>query len=267
MNRKLAITVVLSAALLFCLPAMGATTGSGVVVITQADVTKGSIPGTSGTSGFPVTITHPGSYQLGSDLLVTAGVNAIAIDASNVTLDLNGFAIRGPVTCTGSGSQLKCSGFAGAGNGIVSSRANVTVRNGKITGFSELGVTVAGPGSVLDSLSVSENMLAGISASNTLITNCTANRNGATGGIFGGSGISASTSQLKANVANGNFFNGFSLANSGATDNLAANNGLFGFSASNSLISNSTSIANFGDFQDLGGFTSAHNNMCSGSLC
>jgi hypothetical protein len=266
MNRKLTLTVFLSAALLLALPAMAAS--NGVVVITQADVTKGSIPGTSGTAGFPITITHSGSYQLGSNLVVTAGVNAIAIDAGDVTLDLNGFAIRGPVTCTGTAKAMKCSGFAGAGSGIVSSRSNVTVRNGKVSGFSELGVNVSGDGSVLDSLAISENMLGGINALNTLITNCTANRNGASGGNSFGIGIAAGSSQLKGNISSGNNLDGFSLTNSSATENLALGNGRFGFTLENSLFSNNASTGNaFADFNTVFGFTTAGNNMCSGVLC
>jgi len=62
----------------------------GVVLINQATVLA--------SGGFPYTITQPGSYRLSGDLVATAGADAIDINASNVTLDLNGFAIIGPAS-------------------------------------------------------------------------------------------------------------------------------------------------------------------------
>jgi hypothetical protein len=270
MNRKLAITVVLSAALLFCLPAIGATTGSGIVVITQADVTKGSIPRTSGTPGYPVTITHPGSYQLGSNLVVPDGVDGININAPDVTLDLNGFAIRGPVTCTGSGSTLSCGVPANganpalSGSGIVSSKANVIVRNGTVRGFWDLGVALLGEDSVINSVNSSENTQGGLDVTNGLIVSCTANRNGATNAF--GFGIFAEASQVKGSTANGNTWSGFVLVSSGASETVAIGNASFGFSGEFSLVSNSVSAGNSSDMQNLGGLTTV-NNSCSGSLC
>jgi hypothetical protein len=51
--------------------------------------------------GFPYKITKPGSYKLTSNLVVPAGVDGIDILSQDVTLDLNGFSITGPVVCTG----------------------------------------------------------------------------------------------------------------------------------------------------------------------
>jgi hypothetical protein len=270
MNRKLATTVVLSAVLLICLPARAATTGSGVVVITQADVTKGSIPGTSGTSGFPVTITHPGSYQLGSNLVVPDGVDGIDINAPDVTLDLNGFTIHGAVTCTGIGSTLFC-GFPAnganpilSGSGIVSSKANVIVRNGTVRGFWNLGVFLLGEDSVINSVNASENTQGGLETNAGLIVSCTANRNGSTNSF--GFGIFAEASQVKGSTANGNSWSGFLLESSGATDSVAVGNSSFGYSGLLSLVSNSVSAGNASDMQNLGGLITV-NNSCSGSLC
>jgi hypothetical protein len=43
--------------------------------------------------GFPVTISQSGSYRLTGNLVVPAYVDGINVNASNVTLDLNGFSI------------------------------------------------------------------------------------------------------------------------------------------------------------------------------
>jgi hypothetical protein len=68
------------------------------------------------SSGYPVTITEPGSFRLTGNL-TTSNVDTtlISISADNVTIDLNGFSLIGPVTC--SGSPNVCSG-SGSGDGI-----------------------------------------------------------------------------------------------------------------------------------------------------
>jgi hypothetical protein len=64
---------------------------NGIVQINQATVAASG--SNRATGGFPYTITQPGSYQLSGNLTVPSGANGIAIAASNVTLDLNGFNI------------------------------------------------------------------------------------------------------------------------------------------------------------------------------
>jgi hypothetical protein len=87
------------------------------------------------TPGFPITITAPGSYVLTSDLTVGAETDALVLAADDITLDLNGFAIRGPSTCVaglcpiGEGDGISRPGGAMApGN-----RANVSF--GTVSGF------------------------------------------------------------------------------------------------------------------------------------
>src|SRR5262245_9419341 len=75
----------------------------GVVLISQTCAAAGCFTGD--VAGFPVTITQPGSYRLSSNLDVgtaatSANITAVEIRANGVTLDLNGFTISGPATCT-----------------------------------------------------------------------------------------------------------------------------------------------------------------------
>lgn len=52
--------------------------------------------------GWPVEITESGSYRLTSNLIVASLsglIDGVRISSSNVTLDLGGFTIRGPVIC------------------------------------------------------------------------------------------------------------------------------------------------------------------------
>lgn len=68
------------------------------------------------TAGFPVTIAVSGSYRLTTDLVNTnANVHGIRVAADYVTIDLNGFRVAGPVTCSGVGPTLTCS-RGGTGN-------------------------------------------------------------------------------------------------------------------------------------------------------
>lgn len=113
----------------------------GVFLITQNLV--------NGSSGFPYTITAPGSYRLASNLVVPLDPNttAIVIQSDNVTLDLNGFEIVGPIDCTG--TPPTCAPNTGIGSGVDASAArNVTVLNGTVKGFRRWGVRVGAGGTV-----------------------------------------------------------------------------------------------------------------------
>ena len=126
--------------------AAGPNSGSSTVAavtIDQAKAMAGAV--TSGdAAGFPVTLSQPGSYRLTGNLVVPdANTTAITITAPNVTLDLAGFTISGPVTCTT--FPTMCHG-AGTGDGIAidlpgaGERAGVSVANGNIRGMGRSGV-------------------------------------------------------------------------------------------------------------------------------
>lgn len=91
----------------------------------------------------PVTIAAPGSYYLTSNINV-AGVTAVVITASNVTLDLNGFTIAG---------NLDNFGVITGSNTL-----NIVVRNGTIRNFAQgllnAGVTIVS----LSNLTITENL-------------------------------------------------------------------------------------------------------------
>src|SRR3989442_9173749 len=78
--RKMVFGLLAMALVPFCAFAV-----DGVVLINQATV--------NAAGGFPYTISLAGSYKLSGNLLVPNGVDGIKINASNVTLDLNGFNI------------------------------------------------------------------------------------------------------------------------------------------------------------------------------
>ena len=117
----------------------------------------------------PYTITEPGGfYYITKDMDAPAGSNAITVaaGASDVTIDLMGFAIIGP-----SGSGLETGIFIG------SYAHNVEIRNGTLTDFDFNGIAGAGGANGLRviNIRVCYNDSYGISVSSargTLIKNC-----------------------------------------------------------------------------------------------
>jgi hypothetical protein len=74
--------------------------------------------------GFPYRITKPGSYRLSGNLRVPAAANGIVIDASNFSLDLDGF-------------EIICAGGQNAGIWSDFSTvlySNISVKNGNVMG-------------------------------------------------------------------------------------------------------------------------------------
>jgi len=115
----------------------------GVIEINQARALAGSVT-PQDTPGFPVVLSKQGSYRLTGNLtLPNADTDGIAIAAADVTLDLNGFSIIGPnscsdcpaTTCTakGSGRGISASGAGGA---------NFKVSNGSILGAGSVGLNL-----------------------------------------------------------------------------------------------------------------------------
>jgi hypothetical protein len=173
------------------------------------------------TAGLPVQITNPGSYRLTGNLTTgSASQTLIEITADSVALDLNGFSILGPVSC--SGTSTSCSS-SGTGIGIDGDgREDLQIRNGTIRGMGNDGVVV-GRGPLLENLVVAENADDGIVAL-------------APGGV------------LRRIVARENGGNGVSLgfASSYLMDSTAYNNGedgVFGGFCGNVLMSGNTGNA------------------------
>lgn len=151
-----------AAATLLLLLAGNAQAADGVLEINQAKALAGGINGDLllDEPGFPVAIGEPGSYVLTGDLEVPdLATSAILIGADDVTLDLNGFAIRGPNTCVpGECSQV------GAGVGLASFNARTTVIGGSITGMGNDCLLLFGDEAHVERLAVSHCGVDGIQA-------------------------------------------------------------------------------------------------------
>ncbi len=207
---------------------------------------------------FPVVISKSGSYRLTSNLVVPDGVDGIDINARDVTLDLNGFTVRGPQTCTGGGAGLKCSGASG-GSGIAATKRNVTVRNGNVQGFYDFGVYLEDRGERLEDVTAAENGW-GIDITEGIVSNCISNSNSF--------GIGAPSAQVKGTTANYNQYDGFYVSGS-MTDSVAEGNGGYGFAGDvnypKPLLSNSAAFNNV--YGDLYYVVSPGNNACTNGPC
>jgi len=151
----------------------------GVLEISQACAIGGCFSGDA--PGFPVTIdgTAGASYVLTSGLVVAgANTTAIEVTGNGISIDLNGFAVRGTTTCNFA-PHATCAPI-GNGHGITGS-ANVQVRNGTVIGLGGYGLDL-GFDSVVEDLRVLNCGLGGIRLGpGGAVRSTTANGNGGSG--------------------------------------------------------------------------------------
>ena len=144
---------------------LAAGLASDPVAIDAARAERGGVtPGDA--PGYPVTINQPGRYRLMSDLIVPAHTDGIVFTAPNVTLDLNGHSVRGPVRCTHSTARraVECDWRVEAAPraGINTAAApHAVIRNGAVVGFAGVGIQL-GEAALLENLEVSSNAGVGI---------------------------------------------------------------------------------------------------------
>lgn len=152
----------------------------GAFEINQACADVGCFPGDA--AGLPVTITTSGTYALTGNLNVTGtSTDAIAVAVNDVTIDMKGFRITGPISC--SGTPTTCTPAATGGTGIDgwgSSPSNLVVRNGSITGMGT-GLLLSYDGRA-ESIKALRNGIAGIRArSGAAVIDSTGTSNGGLG--------------------------------------------------------------------------------------
>ena len=172
-------------------------------------------------------ISAAGSYYLTGNLTGAVGKHGISVQADDVTLDLNGFALISGGSGTTRGVDLPIA------------KNNLCVRNGTIRGWSDGGVrTDLGTGVLAEKLRLSNNLVSGLSVGNGLARDCTASGN--TLGISMGSGTARDC------VATGNI-TGFVLGNGAQVRDSTATGNTTGFIGSDrSMISGCLSTLNTG---------------------
>jgi len=190
---------------------------------------------TPGTATTVFRITQPGSYYLTGNVFGPAGKSGVEIVANDVTLDLNGFEVLGA---------------AGSLTGVLSTKTNVRVRNGVVTGWGRDGVQVSGSGSRVADIVARSNGQDGVQiGSFSQIVRCTAQGNGS-------AGIRASSqATVDACVASNNGSRGISAGGEVVvTKCVAVSNGSDGIlTGSNAVIARCVSRFNKGKGIDVNG--------------
>ena len=227
-----------------------ALASDGVLEINQACATTGCFPGD--TAQFPVTITAQAgrSFRLTSDLILpNENVSAIRVGVSGVTIDLNGFSIRGVTVCAGDPplTPVNCSP-GGSGSGIEPDPGapalphRVAVRNGSILGMGSYGVRL-GERAQLRDLRISGAAAGTISVDRSSIIESTSVDLSATDGLFAGPSTVVRNVTAETNAGAGIFVgNGSTISDSTSRGNSGTGFGLSSFST----IRHSTGAANSG---------------------
>jgi parallel beta-helix repeat protein len=179
------------------------------------------------------TLSQPGAYVLEKSL--SASGDCLMVAASNVSINLAGFAISG----NGSGAGITDGGTA---------RSGLTVRNGVVTGFTN-GIDLhASTAVIIEGVIATSNSNVGIFAgAASLVRNNVATSNGTAGGS-GGIRVQGLGGTVSGNIASGNY-NGIMFAGYGTvTGNTASENSndgidiTFGSTLSNNTASNNTHV-------------------------
>ena len=161
-------------------------------------------------SSLPYTINQPGSYYLATNLFGVSNDYGIQVLANNVTVDLNGFTLRGVTNALD-------------GLVIFQSSSNVTVCNGMISGWGLGNYAIRGLGrhATLKNLTISGNNFGVSCDAGSVIQNCLITSNQRDGINLNGAG-----SQIVNNtVANNNTLGGSGNA---AVNIIGANNRIEG---------------------------------------
>jgi hypothetical protein len=246
----------------------------GVVLIDQNRALAGNVtPGD--TPGFPVSITQPGSYKLSGNLTVpNSTTSGIVISASNITIDLGGFAILGPVVCPGAG----CTGYLDGPGGITVSFANfalvpqynITIRNGTIQGIGGSGIQLAGGSALVEQIHARGNAVAGIrivnsapAAGTCIVRQNTAENNGFQGISIGGSIVNALVVE---NTVRNNSSSGIVLSSGRAVNNISVANGQLGLYITSEGSYTGNYLAENG-FGNVSGGVNMGQNLCGAAPC
>jgi hypothetical protein len=211
------------------------------------------------------TISQPGSYYLTGNVEVASG-NGINITASNVTLDLNGFALISKTVSPAAGYAIN----------LAADLRSIEIKNGRITGGTvrtytgpkPWNATFAGPGWIRGIQDVDASPATGVLLSYLTVEQCAANGIDLDGSSIlqhitatsnGDTGIFASYGSVTNAAATSNGAYGISASNGSVANSTASSNGTYGISASNGSVTNATATSNgtYGIYASYGSVTNA----------
>jgi hypothetical protein len=164
-------------------------------------------------------------------LITTSGKDGIYINASNVTIDLNGFTIRGQT---------------GSRNGVYGASVQcVTVRNGRVVSMGSYGMYIPESGTLPQNVVIEDVVVrncgsAGIQAGSGIFRNCQSDRNGSIGIFITG----FADSIIENCTANGNGSDGINAGHGNITSSSAKGNTGTGISLNSGTIRHCTAAEN-----------------------
>lgn len=207
MRSRITVLIAATIGIVVSVQAGDLTPPSGAIEPTMKTLTEVEPRTAIRAADMPKNIMSPGSYYL-IENIATAG-NGIAISSDNVTLDLMGFTLSG-----GTGSGIR----------VVSTRRNITIKNGIVRGWAQSGIMANNAiDSHFENLIIANN---GTVVNNDrglgtgegcVVSNCTSVDNGSDGFWLGSANIVTNC------VARGNGRFGINV-NSGTVRNCTARN-------------------------------------------
>ena len=178
--------------------------GMAQPVLAVDGVTEINDTSVAAAGGYPFTIAAPGSYVLTGNL-TTGGAGGLVVTATDVVIDLNGFALIG----------------GGGGDGILVVAPGVTVKNGSIRGFGGPGIL----GSAVPRLKVFEtNIEANGGGGIVAAVECLIVKNTIADNV--GIGVEATDCKIENNIITDNDDTGIVGAENVIVHNKIAGNGL-----------------------------------------
>lgn len=223
-------------------PPAGPVTGTLKTLADLEPRTAINAANTPGDASSLFKIVNPGSYYLTGNIVGNADKHGIVIECSGVTLDLNGFEVRG-APGVGAVDGVRVTGL---GN------SDVAVLNGSVHGWGGSGVDLGSfqvRNSRVEGVRASLNVKSGIRVdAGTTVSNCSAYFNGTTG-ITTGIACTVSGCSALSNGLNGIYVDSGSTVSNCATRDNGRNNDLsVGIESGTSCtISNSTANYNNGN--------------------
>lgn len=199
----------------------------GIVEIHQACVAAGCVSGDD--PGYPIELDRAGSYRLTSNLTLTGSDStALFVQADDVTIDLNGFEIRGPIACSIGQNGLQCAGGSLGVAGAIFAGPGVrrtVVRNGSIVGATRAAIEI-GSDSLVEDVYAAWNLIGGIRVGNrSTVRGCIAHQNFGSDAIVSPGIFAGSASRVEGSTASENARHGIEITlGATAVDNKSADN-------------------------------------------